>query len=175
MRESMSRPSASVPSGKAQLPPSYQAGGSFTDSRNCSSGECGARTSAKIAVKTISERMTRPATAPLFSRKEAQNSAKLEGCAAELKGAARVTSAAMTDPWVDGAIEHVDEKVDDDHYRRDQHDAALQGGIIAARDRIDQPMADARPGEDIFGEHRASHQAADLEADDRDHRDQRVA
>ena len=103
-----------MPSGKAQLPPSYQAGGNFTYSRNCSSGEWGASTSAKIAMKTISDKMTRPATAPLFSRKDDQNSERLEGGAATLMGAAMVMSAAMTDPWIDGAIEHVDEEIDED-------------------------------------------------------------
>jgi hypothetical protein len=47
--------------------------------------------------------------------------------------------------------------------------------IVAARDRIDHPLADARPGEDRLGEDRAGQQDADLQADGGDDRDQRVA
>ena len=57
----------------------------------------------------------------------------------------------------------------------DQHDAALQGRIVAAADRLDQPLADARPGEDRLGQNGTGEQVADLQADDGDHRDQRIA
>ena len=49
-RESMSRPSGSVPSGKAQSPPACHAGGRSVLSRNCSVGSWGAIQGAKIAV-----------------------------------------------------------------------------------------------------------------------------
>ena len=47
--------------------------------------------------------------------------------------------------------------------------------IVAAADRLDQPLADAGPGEDRLGQDRAGEQHADLQADHRDDRDQRVA
>ena len=73
------------------------------------------------------------------------------------------------------AVEQVDDEVDDDDDRRDQQDAALQRRIVAPADRLDQPFADAGPGEDRLGEHGARHQRADLQADDRDDGDERVA
>src|SRR6202022_934941 len=108
MRDSMSRPSASVPSGKVQLPPSYQAGGSFTNWRYCSSGECGASQPAKMPVKAIATNMMRPVSAPLFSRNDAQNSASGVGGAVAVNGAVMVMSAAMADARVDGALEQGD-------------------------------------------------------------------
>ena len=54
-------------------------------------------------------------------------------------------------------------------------DAALQHRIVAPADRLDQPFADARPGEDRLGQDRAGEQHADLQADHGDDRDQRVA
>ena len=65
----MSRPTASVPSGKDQEPPACQAGGSRNASRFCRVGSCGAITSAKMAASTTSTITASPATAPLFSLK----------------------------------------------------------------------------------------------------------
>jgi hypothetical protein len=69
MRESMSRPTGSVPSRNLALPPACQNGGASVASRNCWIGECGATTSAKMATSSISTTTARPITAPRFWRK----------------------------------------------------------------------------------------------------------
>ena len=68
-RESMSRPSGSVPSGKLQLPPSCQTGGISANSRNCWVGSCGAIHGAVAATITKATKIQNPNTAPRFSRK----------------------------------------------------------------------------------------------------------
>ena len=69
MRDSISRPTASVPSGNAREPPSSQKGGCSRWSRYCSIGEYGAIKSAKIASSATVTITASPATAPLFSLK----------------------------------------------------------------------------------------------------------
>jgi hypothetical protein len=81
----------------------------------------------------------------------------------------------MPDPRVDDAVQHVDDQVDRDDDRCDQQDPALHDRIIARLHTVDQPVAHARPREDRFGEDRPRQQQSDLQPDDRDHRDQRVA
>src|SRR6478609_7502931 len=96
-------------------------------------GEYGAMKSAKIAIRATMVRMQSPMTAPRFSEKEDQK-ARSGDCTAGAP-AATVTcgaraSAAMADPRVDGAVEHVDEQVDHDDHGRDQQDAALQRRVV---------------------------------------------
>src|SRR6188472_2854426 len=124
MRESMSRPSGSVPSRKRGLPPSTQAGGSLAKPRNCSIGECGASNGAKTATKQMAPTTINPITAPRFSRKECQNSASGLGGAG--RALASATSAGMADPRIDEAVEHVDQKVEDYDEAGDQENTALE-------------------------------------------------
>ena len=81
----------------------------------------------------------------------------------------------MPNARVDHAVEHVDDQVDRDDDRRDQQDAALHDRIVARLHAVNQPVADAGPGKDRLGQDRARQQQADLQPDDRDHRNQRVA
>ena len=67
-RDSMSRPSASVPSRKMPSLP-WVSGGIRSASRNCWSGSNGAKSGAAIATITSATNSTRPATAPWFSEK----------------------------------------------------------------------------------------------------------
>ena len=67
------------------------------------------------------------------------------------------------------------EEIDEDDDAGDQQDAALESGIVAPADRLDQPFADTRPGEDRLGEDGAGQQRADLQADHGDDGDERVA
>src|SRR5690606_34070195 len=69
----------------------------------------------------------------------------------------------------------VDEQVDDrEHDGHEQH-AALDDGVIARRDRVVHPAADAGPAEHGLGEQGAGQQRAEAEADDRYDRQQGVA
>src|SRR5262245_26291099 len=92
---------------------------------------------------------TSPTTAPRFSRNDRQKARRGPGGAAV--GASAIASTAMANPRIDQAVEKIDHQIDDNDDARDQHDAALEGGIVAPPDRFDQPLPDAGPGEDRFG------------------------
>src|SRR5436190_486208 len=95
-------------------------------------------TFAKMAMKTTEQTTARPMTAPRFSRKERQKAKIGPGGAAMTR-----VSVAMADPWIDQAIEKVDNEVHQNDDAGDQHDAALKGGIVAAADGFNQPFAGA--------------------------------
>src|SRR5438105_809206 len=169
----MSRPTGSVPSRNCDVPPLAHAGGVNVNSRYCSFGGWGLTISAKSARSTSSTTSARPINAPRLCAYDRQNSARRPGGAPV--PTAGVASSGMTYPRIDHAVEHVDDEIDADDDRRDQQNAALDNRIIARLDAVDQPIADARPGENRFGEDRARQQQTDLEADDGDDRDQRIA
>src|SRR5262245_45021293 len=165
-RDSMSRPRLSVPRTKRIEPPSAHAGAARTASRNCSFGGYGAITSAKIASSTTSTTTARPITAPRFSLNASQNARSGRGgagpstapsgsTAAATASGSRSSCSSMADARVDQAVGQIDGEVDQDHDGGDQHHAALQRGVVAPRDRFDQPLADAGPREDRLGQHRA--------------------
>src|ERR1700722_14924588 len=164
-RDSISGPSPSVPSTKRQEPPFSHTGGARTASRNWSIGEWGATTFAVSARRTMMAKTPRPINAPRFSRNAAQNDASGEGCARTAAASSPIglvraaTSAAMADPGIDNAVDKIDDQIDEDDEGGDQQNTALQRRIIAPADGIDEPMADARPGEDRLREHSAGHQA----------------
>src|SRR5580704_14282803 len=176
-RDSVSWPSPSVPSTKRQEPPASHTGGARTASRNWSIGEWGATTLAVSARRTMIAKTVRPMTAPRFSR----NAASGEGCARTAAASSPIDlvsaamSAAMAYPGIDDAIDEIDDQIDQHDDGGDQQNAALQRGIIAPADGIDDPMADPRPGEDRLGEHGPGHQAGNREADHRHHWQKRVA
>src|ERR1700722_9950361 len=180
-RDSMSWPSPSVPSTKRQEPPFSHTGGARTASRNCSIGEWGATIFAASAKRTMMAKTASPITAPRFSRNAAQNDARGEGCSRTAAASSPIgvviaaTSAAMADPWIDDAIDEIDNQIDEDDDGRDEQNAALERWIIAPADRIDQPMADPRPGEDRFRQHGAGHQTGNREANHGHHRQERIA
>src|SRR5271163_28226 len=130
-------------------------------------------------MRTTTPKTASPKTAPRFSRKAAQNDASGEGWARTAAASSAIgvssaaTSAAMANPRIDDAVDEIDDQIDADDDRRDQHDPALQSRIVAPADRIDEPMADARPREDRLRQHRPGHQARNREADHRHHRQQR--
>ena len=73
------------------------------------------------------------------------------------------------------AVGHVDHDVDEHVGHRDHQHGALHDRIVALRDRIEQRGADAGPREHLLDDDRAGEQRAELQARDRDHRQQRVA
>ena len=158
--------------GAAFLPDRRQRG----SSRNCSIGECGARSRREHARSGSGARRRRGRARRRGSpRNRCQNSRsgpRLGG--RRLRGATSAGIAA--DPRVDDAVEQID--------AADSRSMTMPAisrmppcstGIVAPADRIDQPVADARPGEDRLGEDGAGEQRADLQADHGDHGDQRVA
>src|SRR3984957_5442213 len=163
-RDIISWPSPSVPSTKRHEPAASHTGGARTASRNCSIGEWGATTFAVNARMTMIAKTTRPIEAPRSSRNAAQNDARGEGCASTAAASSPIgfvsaaTSAAMANPGIDDPIDQIDDQIDEDDDSGDQQHTALQRRIVPPPNGIDQPMADAWPGEDRFGEHRAGHQ-----------------
>src|SRR5580693_7565191 len=180
-RDSMSCPSPSVPRGKRQEPPPSHTGGARTASRNWSIGEWGATTFAANAKKTMTPKTARPNTAPRFSRNADQNDASEEGwtktaaASSPIGVVSAAASAGTANPGINHAVDEIDDQIDEDDDGGDEQHAALQRRIIAPADRIDKPMADARPREDRLGQHRPGHQAGNREADDSHDRQERVA
>src|SRR5438552_1101819 len=122
-RESMSRPTGSVPSRNRVVPPASQAGGVNVNSRYCSFGGCGLTTSAKTASSTSNTTSARPITAPRLCVDDPQNSAKRPGGAPV--ATAGLASSAMTNARIDDAVERVDDQIDRDHDRCDQQNPTL--------------------------------------------------
>src|SRR5579883_246922 len=137
---------------------------------------------AKMAQRTTRERTIRPKTAPRFSRKIDQKAAKSGGWA-KTRGSGKAVVEArsapslpgMADPRIDHAVKNVDRQADEDDDARDQHDPALQRRIVAAENRLDEPFADAGPGEDRLRQHRAGEQRANRQADHGNDGNHRVA
>src|SRR5437764_792702 len=129
-------------------------------------GLWGAIQSAKMATRTIRLTTASPNTAPRFSRNECHRALTGEGGAVRKAGS--TASVGMADARVDEAVERVNEEIGEDDEARDQHDAALERGIVAPADRLDEPVAHPRPREDGFGQHRAGKQGRALEADGSD-------
>src|SRR5688572_14731804 len=81
----------------------------------------------------------------------------------------------VPDARVDEAVEKVDGEVHQHDDAGDDQQAPLDHRIIAAEDGIDHPFADPRPRKDSLRQDRAGEQHADLQADRRDDRYERVA
>src|SRR5215204_587502 len=80
-------------------------------------------------------------------------------------------SSLVPDAWVDHRVDEVDDDVhDDDDQRIDDHDR-LEQGVVALLGGADHQLAEPRPGEDFFGQHRTADQADREDADERDDRD----
>src|SRR5581483_1910607 len=180
MRLSMSRPLASVPKGCAQL------GGSSRSSATPYSKEYGASSGAKAAVKSKSSTIASPIVPSGWfltksamrrdhgtsrsgtSRVKASSSSKTPGRAA-------TTDSRMAHPRVEPAVGQVDDQVRQDDRRREQQVEGLDHRVVAVLDRFEQVAAHTRQHEDLLEHDRAADQYRDLQADQRDDRDQRVA
>src|SRR6266550_1148999 len=173
-RDSMSRPTGSVPSMKFAVPPSCHAGGVKVNSRYCSLGGCGDTTSAKTASRMSAITSASPISAPRLCEYACQNSRQeLASGAGAICSA--MTASGMADSRIDDAVEQIDDQIDADHYRGHQQYAPLHDRIVARLNAVNQPVAHARPGKDGLGQDRAGQQQADLQTDHGDHRNQRVA
>src|SRR5581483_3667129 len=80
----------------------------------------------------------------------------------------------VADARVNQRVDQIDEKVDEDENERSEHDEALDHRIVALADRLDKELADAVEIENLLGHHEPAHQERELEAEDGDHRQQRV-
>ena len=76
----------------------------------------------------------------------------------------------IADPRVEQRVGDIDEKVDQHVDEREQQDHRLDGRIIARQHGIDGEPAEARNGEDAFGDDHAADQQRDAEPDHGDDR-----
>src|ERR1051325_7940327 len=158
MRLKMSRPRLSVP--RTCAPRSHSGAFSIASSV-CCCGSYGARHGPR-APTTISPATIVPPTVTLSGRPRTRAPAL----------AATTGRASVANPGIDGGIKSVDEKIDrDERDRVHEHDAGHER-IVARRHARDEKAADAGPGEDSLDDDRAAEQRAELEADDRDDRNQ---
>src|SRR6266571_6047166 len=118
-----SRPKRSVPSGWSHSPRSIQMGGINLMVMSPSVGLCGARAAANTAVRTSAARI-RPGN---------QGNRRL--------------SASTANPWVEIAVEHVDEEVPREIQGAQHQHAGLHDRIVARGDGLEEEPPQARPGE----------------------------
>src|SRR5215472_4116169 len=75
--------------------------------------------------------------------------------------------AAMPNPGIEDAVEHVHDEVDQDEGDRHKGDNALDHDQVAGVDRLDQQAPDTRQPEDDLHYQGPAHQAADVDAEHR--------
>src|SRR5881628_109653 len=112
-------------------------------------GLCGARKSAKTAVRISTTRIA-PGN---------QGSSRLR--------------ASMTDPRIEVAVQHVHEEVPNEVEGAQHEHAGLHDRIVPRRDRLEDQASDARPGEYRLGDYGPAqelHEEHDGEGDDREQR-----
>src|SRR5213593_4259145 len=174
----MSRPWKSVPSSALVLPPSIQNGGSNTFAPFTGSvGSCGAMRSAKIATSIRPPRMT---TGMSGASRAALMTAPSLLPACPRARAVRVAIVAIAhlprepDSRVDEGVENVHDQVDpDDHEAGHDHDA-LHEREVPLEDALVEQAADARPREDHLDDDGGVDHDDQVDARQREDRDERV-
>src|SRR5678816_4857665 len=78
-------------------------------------------------------------------------------------------------PWIHFRIDQVRDEVHKDKHKTEKQDAALDGGQVPLFDGRQHIAPDTGPGEDRLGQDGSGEIAAEVEPDDGDHRQQRVA
>src|SRR5215813_4169312 len=151
IRLKTSRPISSVPKKCVRL------GAESRISGWVSRGSYGARTSAKIAVKTI---ITRSAAekAPSGLRRIVCQSARsrltLEcpgsSSVPTWTGIVAIRASLVPDPRVEPRVGEIDEQVQRDQRRRHQHHVGLHDWIVAVQDRLDGEAPHTRKREDLL-------------------------
>src|SRR5689334_23673022 len=81
----------------------------------------------------------------------------------------------VTDPWVEHAVQHVRQQVAGDDKQSGEKRHAHDCRVVVLQGALEGELADARPPKDDLDHEAAAHQAWQLEADERDEGDERVA
>src|SRR6476660_8997784 len=82
---------------------------------------------------------------------------------------------AVAYPRIEKRIQQVDREIDHDEEHGDEQNESLNHRVIAAGDGLDEKLADAIEVENLFCYDETADQKCELEADDRDNRQQGVA
>src|SRR6266498_1566996 len=88
---------------------------------------------------------------------------------------ARAMSGGGTDPGVEEAIRHVHEQIREHVGDGGEQDDPLHQRIVLRQDRVDRELTHALPREDGLDDDTSGKEATELQADDGDHRDERVS
>src|SRR2546425_7665212 len=135
---------------------------------------------------TISVSTMRPPRAPSGLRRQKRQRARARaepGAPARPRSARRATvvrvstwlaTTSVPDPRVEEGVAGVHEEVHQDDHADDEQIDALDDGIVTLVDRIEEKAPHARQPEDRLEDDGAAQDLRDLDAEDRDHRDQRV-
>src|SRR3990170_886111 len=147
----------------------------------------GASWGAKIAV-AIKARTIKPPMAPSGWRPANQPRACRTPCAPPTRAGAipasraiptasstRFAISGVPNPRVEPAVHKVHKKVNRQVDKRHHEDDRLHGGIVAVADRLDQRGAHAGDRKDDLHDHDPAQEPAAPPADERDHRQERVA
>src|SRR5437773_446650 len=165
MRLSTSRPSGSVPSGKAADGACIRIGNPRSLRLNAY-GSRGASTGAMIAT-TASPRMTAALTAPSGLRRTSRHPLAHARRAAKRGAAGTGNASAVTDSRIEPGIAEIDEQVGDDDDRGEEQHRALDQGVVTEQDGVEHQAPDPRLQEDELHDHGAAQQHADLLPDHR--------
>src|SRR3954453_11199761 len=173
-RDSTSRPSWSVPSRYSYEPRAIQNGGLKRAVSIPTSGLCGARNSAKSATKAIVPRIATGRTGKFPSRKR-RSAAKRDGplgrCATSVK---RLMSSPQSDTRIDNRVENVNHQIHHDDHRAAQDHDPLDDREITERDPLIEQPSDTGPGEHGLDDDRDIDHDDEIDAGQRQYRDQRV-
>src|SRR5712664_2796763 len=168
----MSRPRWSVPSQCSAFGrPSVYVASVAMGSCVCSQG---ARTAVTNMISMMTppaapsglRRMNRPSVVPHPGRAGTVTSTRSMGASRRL--------ATIAHARVEHAVEHVDEEVTEDHHDGDEHHEVLHDRVVAPEDRLHEEAGDAGQVEDGLGHHEAPDEERELDADHRDHGQDRV-
>src|SRR5262245_8344843 len=175
----MSRPRLSVPI------QNWAPGGFMRAPRMVSSYEQrvihGARTAMRIIPTTIA-----PPRAPRGFLRQKRQSIRSPGAPKAARrmtrpcaeGAVSVSTplaiASVPDPGIEEGVERVDGEVHDDHDRDDEQVDALDHGIVALVDGVEEESTHAGQAEDRLEDHGASENLGHLDAEHGDHRNESI-
>src|SRR5438094_352918 len=112
-------------------------------------------------------------TSPTTSGGE-RRTRRRSGVTRRRRAAAARTALAIADSRVEPGVKDVDHEVRQQVRDRDEEDRPLHQREVAVEDRLDRQAPHAGPAEDVLDDERAAEQGAELESDDRRHRDERV-
>src|SRR5262245_12743929 len=172
MRARMSRPRWSVPSTCVRPWGSCQPGSRSRWPMSCARGSNGEITGARTAVSTTTATTAIPNSA--VRRRIRRRSSTIPSRSFKGRGGARAATdsdategevtgtSSDSDPRIEIRVDDVHQEIDDDEGAREDEYRGLHDGVVAVEDGLHGQAADARPGKDRLGDHRAPEQRAEL-------------
>src|SRR5688500_19185857 len=84
------------------------------------------------------------------------------------------TSSGITYPRVEPGVAEIDQEVHQHEYHDDEHHQRLGHGVVIVDDGLDEELAEPVQVEYLLGDDQPAHEKCEFDADDGDHRQQRV-